>query len=849
MEDFLIEASRQLEWGPSPNKVSWTEYCKQKIDADPEYAHKISDGSPDSLFMSDQILRLVVSANNVYEFGPEKKKNALNMLKSLRPEDAIHIPHVRFDYDTGKIIDWNRSMCDLTRISAAQVVGKSYADVLEEWCPNLSGEYKEAAVDWVKKREDQQSKHSKPEDVREDYLFPLPLPIKYNPSFKYASNTRRYDEYVELLAARADRLFNLYPGFTSYSGVPQCVRDREKKTRVWNFDTSGWVGGVEFTLRRKQYLPSLQSLCRELLPNGEHALNEDGSLVVTKAASKTSDRSSHTTNDDCSLIADYLRKCGPAGVRYIREVMHAVNKRCRNYQLRNKTFYFTTDWSSHTETSDIHKNVLDALGGAALILEKVEKEKVTWTLNFDAQVKGVEEEPFMRQWKPKALREFRAREVDEKWKAFKENIAPVLRENKYAIVTCGATDSNSVLPVVDRPELAVLTLKIDGYVRTEGSDRDEKFKAHATVQVPASLNFFQLHRVICLTMNNRSSARRETHEWRVPNHASKYERPFSHGNFEYVQLGETYFVENGRREDYGFATTELFDTGSAIRQRVSLTGAYVDQDMPLNFYGKHGSDGYSVSELGRNYGQIKACIHSTCISSVFFQPGAYAMMQDGLGNYSTTYKITCMKSEKYEGPLPLNPNINIMQPKCLRGKPEDGNDYWSVKRANAELHHDRGCLRRNLCKIGENDYMVQMPWCLLKANPKRLWGFTKNHIPAAADLTGLDDHPIFLNGEPPLPSSEDYDAYVSSLRGKIDPDFLPENVADEYGSFSVPFGGRPRSHRRFSLEAEVTENQSKIGDVWTREVDDEVKRIDSLQPTPKKGKATGKKRKALMHLN
>ena len=33
----------------------------------------------------------------------------------------------------GKIIDKNRSMCDLTGISSLQVVGKAYADVLDEW--------------------------------------------------------------------------------------------------------------------------------------------------------------------------------------------------------------------------------------------------------------------------------------------------------------------------------------------------------------------------------------------------------------------------------------------------------------------------------------------------------------------------------------------------------------------------------------------------------------------------------------------------------------------------------------------------------------------------------------------
>ena len=891
MSDFLTtRRNKRRVWCPSPNKVSWTDYCQQKIDADPEYARRISDGSPDSLFMSDDIIRLVAGSTslNVIE---HKKEKALNLLLSLRPEDAIHIPHVRFDYDTGKIIDWNRSMCDLTGISAAQIVGKSYAEVLEEWCPNLSKEYKDAALEWIKKREDRESQNitemdHNPEDVRAEYLFPLPLPLrKRKPSFKYASNSRQYDEYVELLVSKADQLFQVYPQF--FHSVPQTDYDEARYKPIWNFDTIGWVGGVELILRRKQQVSSLQSLCRELLPKGEHALNEDGSLVATNAASKPLDDGSSAPNNnrilsdylttcgpyprdllpkwnedgtlgvcpnpepinsdaldhDYRIISDYLKTCGPIGIKYIREVMSAVHRKCRNFGMGVKTFHFSTDWSSHTETSAIHNRVLSALGGDFFITETITKKKMTWTLNF--KVKGDEVDGWRMRQDPKTQAGRRTQYIGLLWTEFKEKISPIIRENKHSIITsCGATDSNSILPGADRPELTVLTLKIEGYVRSDGDYREEKFKAHATVQVPASLNFFQLHRVICMTMNNRPSATRETHEWKVPNLADEHQYSPSEDNFEYVQLGETYFVEKdymgiAKRVDDEYK--QLFDTGAVLRQRVSLTGAHVDQDMPLYFLGELNEEKKFIrNHFRQNYGQIKACIHTTCINSVFFQPGAYALMQDGLCRNFTTYKVTCMKSEEYKGQLPLNPDINIMQPKCLRGKPEEGYDHWSVEVANEQLHRDRGCLRRKLCKIGANGYMVQMPWCRLQFNPQRHFKLRYPAAnPIAGDLRGLDDHPIFLYGEPPLPSSEGYNAYVSSLRGNIDPDFLQENVHEMYGDFSVPFGRRPR-RRRYSFESELPETEITIGDVWTREVDEEIQRIESLQPNER---AKGKKRK------
>jgi hypothetical protein len=484
------------------------------------------------------------------------------------------------------------------------------------------------------------------------------------------------------------------------------------------------------------------------------------------------------------------------------------------------------------------------LGGTELIKERVDKGKMVWTLDFegggDNNLFPLNDDGRRNEKQLKRLKDHNSMKVDVSWREFKDRMTPVIAENKSLPITCGASDSTFILPAVNKPDLTILTLKIEGHECSDGSYGEEKFKASATVQVPASLNLFQLHRVVCLTMNCHNHGTRETHEWRVPNVNSSSERPITDDDVDYVQIGETYFVENGKREDYGMPDKGLFDTGGAIRQRVSHTGAYIDQEMPLYALslGSLEYDNMRRKNLGCHFEKMKACIHSTCISAVFFQPGTTALLQDGLVKYFTSYKITCTKIEDYTGPLPLSPDINVMQPKCLRGKPEDDDSQWSVESANKELHLDRGCLRRNLRKVGSSDYMMQMPFCRVDSLTRH-----RREYPVAVQLMGLDRHPMFLYGEPPLPSSEEYKDYVSSLRGRIDPKFLQENIVEMGGYFAVPFkyGSAGGAHSAWYDSDDDSDDKTSIGREWAREVDEEMKRIDSLKP---KKAAKGRKRKA-----
>ncbi len=854
------ELRRRQLWGPADHKLSWTDMCKQLREANPSWAKEIGGDEP--LFTSEQIYKLKLGSHRG-EHGfltIVVNDNAKEVLHGLRPEDAIHIPQLRLD-SNGKIIEWNRSLCDLTGISPAQVVGKLYAEVLEEWLPNLTKEYKEAAVEWINgTNEGDNDTVEYDESCREDYLFPLPLPIKYDSPSRYErrnycckntkcySGNRHYYEYVEILVARTDHLLDLYPQLTSHPRIPQCEMGAGARLYEWNFDTRGWFGGLEFTLRRKQYIPSLQTICRELLPKGDHAVEQDGSLAMTKPAPDKAEEDPEgkpqTPEEKAyTAISNYIRTCGPVGIQYIREVMNAVCKKSRNWGQRTKCFHFSADWSSNPETSTIHKSVVHVLGGTELIKEKVDKGKMVWTLDFESGGDNSFSLNGDERWNAKQLKQQlqwlkdrNSSKIDTLWREFKYRMTPVIAENKSYPITCGASDSTFILPVVNKPDRTVLTLKIEGHECSDGSYGEEKFKASATVQVPASLNLFQLHRVVCLTMNCYNQGTRETHEWRVPNVNSHSERPITDDYVDYVQIGETYFVENGKREDYGMPDKGLFDTGGAVRQRVSRTGAYIDQEMPLYALSLDSDNMTQMrrKNLGLHFEKMKACIHSTCISAVFFQPGTTALLQNGLVKYFTSYKITCTKIEDYTGPLPKSPDINVMQPKCLRGKPEDDDSHWSVESANNYLHLDRGCLRRNLRKVGSNDFMVQMQFCLQSRSFRE--------YPIAVQLTGLDRRPMFLYGEPPLPSSEEYKDYVSSLRGRIDPKYLQENIVEMGGYFAVPFkyGSAGGAHAWYDSDDD-SDNKDSIGREWAREVDEEMKRIDSLKP---KKAAKGKKRKA-----
>lgn len=475
-----LENSRRLErWGPSDAKVTWDEYRE-------------SIGLSGEIHMSQDVQRASARYNRV-------------VLTALRPEDAIHIPMIRIR--DGVVIDWNRSMCDLTGISRPQVVDKSFADVMETFLPNLTQEYKNASVEWLSKNHEQ-SKYEDEEKCRQDYLYPLPLPLcYYDAKFKYSKRKMQPMEFVELLVTRVDNFEHLYPTLLHHDGVLQYGKNAGGEFG-WFFDTTDWFGGVEFTLKRKDFVPSLQTLCRASLPEdiGDDDLavlapytykqrstlcskkQSSAAAAATEAAESKSASYAATGHgvpsetddkqDVYKTIADFIQTCDKTGLKYILEVLHNVRRGTRGLQ-RVKRFYFSSDWSTNRQTSSINKTIVYALGGSNLIAQTVEKKRMIWSTARLLQKKGTMSS------EEKHVVERNIDEVQSIWRAFLIYCAPIVTENEhYHALT------------MEYPNRAVLTLKIeeiDHATVTDWGYGDEKSNAWATVEVPATLNFFQLH--------------------------------------------------------------------------------------------------------------------------------------------------------------------------------------------------------------------------------------------------------------------------------------------------------------------------------------------------------------------
>lgn len=727
-----------------------------------------------------------------YTDGLTTDRKKAKILSDLRPEDCTHIPELRID-SSGTILDWNRSMADLTGISQSAIIGLKYEDVLRRLMPGLSNEYRNAAVKWVTSPPDAGEPVSR-ESYRQHYLFPLPLPLRRS----CQSDGKCY--YIELLATTANMYTNLDISIRPLLGEDYFPRHELKE----------WFGGAEFTLRRIE-------------PRGMP-------MVPTR------------TNTSLDQIFDAIQLQNPTVLKYLKEVLFHLRSALRSMSTPRKIYTFTEDWSSCPETSGICEVFHEIIGGPSAMEQSVKAGKLTWRLASASKPK-------------KQLRGFerfqvQANEIETMifWEALIKKISPALAEASPP--SCFASEAPNVLPnAVDTPGLTALTLKIECVDQNQGDYDEEPLEGWATIRVPADLNFFQLHRVVIQVMSLGPDCVRETHLWRATNVAS-CESKGVHKEFDHVQLGDTYFVDDGRRANYG-DDVNYFKEGCALRQRVSHTGAYFDHAAPMRtgIISKYGSgiglfQPSSREMQDKALAKVRACIHSTSIGAIFFARDTEATMEEGLVKWRAKYKLTCLRIDPCDGPPPENPNLNAFLPKCVRGK-VPRNRYgvgfdWSPAKANEQLERDRGCLRRRLCQIGTPNGMQQFPWCF--TGDPFMEDYRNSHLPIAARAIGVDTRPVFLSGEPPLPASaggdaDTYASYVTPLEDRIEDRFLQENVISDGHSFTVPFG-KPGRYRSSSWdEAEDTTE----GAAWEREVDEE----DAQKPKAKaKARSSGSKRKS-----
>ena len=382
---------------------------------------------------------------------------------------------------------------------------------------------------------------------------------------------------------------------------------------------------------------------------------------------------------------------------------------------------------------------------------------------------------------------------------FLDRICPIVGRESPTV--CDASDASIVIPYIDDPDRTILTLKI---LVTKGSGG---IGSWAIVQVPSTLNFFQLHRVVSQTINCSPSCTNKTHVWKVRNLASR-------NDGDHVQIGEV-------------LRASCFPDGNYFRQQVSETGAYIDQKAP--FYPDR-YDSFPFTFVGELY----ASIHSTCICSLFFKEGTVVSLQDGCGYDCVEFDISCVRIGSYLSPIPkttTNSNINAFLPKCIRRKNQDGG---TTDKANKQLFLDRGCLRRNFCKINSRDCLQRIPWCHAE-DPCRNCNRDEEHTgPIATTMRGLDGAPMYILGEPPMPANDSEQKYMKHLSSinlddSLELKFLPERVVDEYGSFSVPFGKRAKFRNMFGKVKDFRDNDKEEGEIdgliWEREADEADSKI------------------------
>lgn len=779
---------------------------------------------------SKQVLKILVPGGYGYEREPATIKA---IMKLLRPEDVTNIPELHIDIDTGNILDWNRSMSDLTGVGRWQVVGRKYGDVLLEHVPCLSVKYRTEALKFVLSRciaeELTECKSGGPprfesddKDELDKYAFPLPLPLRQSSEEKDSI----YCDFVEMIAVgskhKPESGYFVYPPGVNY----RRASDKRKEP--------GWFGGVVFTARRlRRGVPTLQSLCQAVVP--QEYFSPDGSIaqMAAKIPSGPGEQHREGGNGALSDIVTHVRSfpC-PASLSYLREVLFHLREIWRKSSIPPKIFTFSEDWSQNDETKQLNAMVVQALGGESVVQQTVRKGKLSWRFVLGSH--GKDKKDGLSSCEQAMNDRERIMWIVSLNKLFLAQLCPLLAEHAPAISE--ATDAPCVLPAIEYPERAVLTLKIEGVEGCSGSWQEEPIKSWATIRVPATLNFFQLHRVVMQTISGGPHCNRETHEWAARNLASR-SHGYTDGTFDSIQIGEVFLVEDGSRQDYGIDDS-LFKKGNALRQRISHTAAHFDLKVPFFCREDHELIFGHRSLREPSVGKISACLHSTCISTLFFQPGAQAFMQDGLCKFYAKYKLTCSRIDPYDGPLPTNPDIIAFLPECLRGKsPEDS--HWSANNANKQLYRDRGCLRRKFCKMNSKQSMQHMPWCY--DDQIDMLGSNKlNASPLALRLRGADGQPMYLWGEPPLPGSDGYQKHISDHDERVDPKFDLRHVFGCYGTaFAVPFGsGSRRGSSGYDSCDEGAEDCE--GTKWERQADEADQEMESTNTISKK---RGRKRK------
>lgn len=343
----------------------------------------------------------------------------------------------------GTIRVWSRVAADITGLAPRDVCGKTYAELLQPL--PISAAYRNAAIDWVS------NPTALGDAMRKVYAghtddcsvfdsFPLPLPHGYAEEHP--------ESWVELRASYGQ------------DAVGRLVRlDKQ--------DKGLWIGGAEFAVRHASRVPSLKSLCERATSGGAVLLEADGSLRVSGGAAAAEAEAGPAAAvvprpRRPLLFFDPSTACA-AELDFVREACDVL---CRISGSGRRKHAFSRNFRDELATAGPYARVLAAFAGA--IEDNLGKDRVLY-------------------WR-------RARTAEPHVATAELYLA--CRDNRAALATCGGR--GGILPYVRSPRTAKLTLRIErGEPNSPHADDQPSSGAKwAVVEVPASLSFLQLHRVV-----------------------------------------------------------------------------------------------------------------------------------------------------------------------------------------------------------------------------------------------------------------------------------------------------------------------------------------------------------------
>lgn len=292
-------------------------------------------------------------ADAIYTMGEYYDRRGLNL-------------KARLSVDVGGVVqEWSQSLVELTGLAAADVIGRTYGNLIEDL--PLTDEYRAAALACVacvaehgmlSRRKAKQGyrneDYGKDREGSEGDLiteFPLPLPLVTS-MVQGCLDGCIY--YVELRVGAID------------GGLEQASYE------------FGGRKPATFTLRKKDPpVPTLVEICERVVPR---ATGEDGSLLAAADEEETPVKAGEAKTADEDRVhaarSAWARGLAPRERAFLREAVDAARVSHSSVDYRRRAYVFSRNYRD--ELPELYATVVEALGGAEEVCDTVKGKQLRW---------------------------------------------------------------------------------------------------------------------------------------------------------------------------------------------------------------------------------------------------------------------------------------------------------------------------------------------------------------------------------------------------------------------------------------------------------------------------------------